>query len=157
MLSAEEDRILSAAFVAHIGKGFTKETRAKPRKKPLTDELDEIASEHPELKRLLAIKLWKTALLGRGKHALEATRIIFERMEGPVKSESQREMPQSVEVVVQQINRPAPQIEQGPRDLPSDEAFERQLDEGRLALRREVRTLPQPSDILKGLDKDGRS
>lgn len=159
MLSEEEDRILSAAFVAHIGKGFSKERIARPRPKPLTDELDEIASEHPELKRLLAIRLWKMALLGRGKHALEAMRILFERMEGPVVKDIQREQPQSVEVVVQQINHhPAPQIEQRPPfDIPSDEAFAEQVHEGKLVLQREVRPLPQPTDILRGLDPDGRA
>lgn len=152
-LSEAEDRILSAAFVAHSQKGYLPATAKRP--KPLSAELDEIANEHPELKRLLAIKLWRTALLGRGKNALAAAKILLDRIDGPLEPTRTAEMHQSVEVVVQEIQRPAPVLDvTAAPALPTDEQHALDLRRAKSTLRHEVRPMPQPSDILEGLQEE---
>lgn len=161
-LTKDETRKLSAAFVAHIGKGYTT-PGGKQRKKPLTDELIDMAYENPELVRLAAIRLWRMALLGQGKNAIAAMKLIFDRVEGPVVAESTREQPQTIEVSVQMPNPSryeAPRVVSvDPPQIADDSDHEEATEEARLALRREVRRLPQPSDLLNDLEQefhDGR-
>jgi hypothetical protein len=150
MLDGEGQRILSAAFVAHIGKGFSPEDRAKShRKRPLTKELEEIAAEHPELKRLLAIRLWKMALLGRGSNALDAMRLIFERMEGPVRVEKSQEIGQ-VTVIQQSYQVPQPF-----EAIPTDAEVKPQIEVAGNRLRNSTRDVPRATETLSNLEDDG--
>lgn len=167
MLSKDENHIIGAAFAAHIGKGFTAEQSDKGRRsrKPLSDELDEILFEHPELKRLLAIKLVKTALLGRGKEAIAATKLIFDRTEGPVLPPPMKAQQEGVEVFLQELPRPAPPREVEARAvmervsemaLPTTAEERAETNDARLALRREKRKLPTAEEILNAAEQEYR-
>lgn len=165
-LTKDGKRRLSQAFVAYIGKPGNpfKPGHAQKRKKPLTDALVELVEEHPELARMMALRLMRTALLGRGRDAIAASKLIFERVDGLVVAEKSSELP-SVSVTLQNFQhtggREEPRTVTATADLPRGSREipigpEGEPDKAQVAriIRRDVRKLPQPTDVLGPLEAD---
>lgn len=144
-------RVLAPAFAARIGNWGGKKHVGASRKKPLTEALEELVEENPELAKMVAIKLFKLALNDGNMRAIE---LIYNRLDGLVKIEKKSELP-AMTVNIQQIVRPnaptaqTPNVEP-PREVEGDDdgAPDPDSPEARRLLRRIGRNLPQVKDVI---------
>lgn len=146
-----DGRVLHPEFVKRMGAYKFEpgnKSRLGLRKKPLTEAIETLVDDNPELANMMAVKLFRMALNGKGD--IQAMKLLFDRLDGVVKAKKEKTEMQGMTVVLQQVsNSPRAPEQVASIVLPVVDPETPAESEAMLtAIRRASRHLPPVRDLL---------